>query len=223
MKKVYDFAFGMTFGQVGEHRKYRSGGRRRRKNGEVFINAFQGKLSEFGIVKFFGKYGIKCSDPDLSQWELGIWDTLDIIANNKKINVKSTKFFGNLLLLETKDWNNEGEYIPNIGKGSSHYDFFVLTRIRPNGESIMKRHRILYSDRLPKEMNLRKIIMENGPWEFDIAGFITHEDLVYLINSHFILPQNSYLNGKTRMDAENYYVQSGDMREPTKLIDLLRE
>ena len=223
IEKVYDFAFGMTFGKVGEHRKYRSGGQRRRRNGEVFINTFQGKLCEFGIVNFFGKHGIKCSDPDLSQWELGIWDTLDMTANNKKINVKSTKFFGNLLLLETKDWNNEGEYIPNIKEGSSHYDFFVLTRTKPNGESIMKKHRIMYVDRLPNEINLKRVIMENGPWEFDIAGFITHEDLVYLIKSDYILPQNSYLSGRTEMDAENYYVQSGDMREPTELIGLLLE
>jgi hypothetical protein len=221
--EVYDFAFGMTFGKVGEHRKYRSGGQHRRKNGEVFINTFQGKLCEFGIKNFFGKYGIECSDPDLSQWELGIWDTLDVTANNKKVNVKSTKFFGDLLLLETKDWNTEGEYVPNIATGNSHYDFFVLTRIKPSGEAIMKKHRIMYCNELPNEVDLEEIIIKNGPWKFDIAGFITHEDLVDLINSRYILPQNSRLNGKMPMDAENYYVQSGDMREPTKLIDLLSD
>lgn len=219
--KAYNFAFGMTFGKSGEHRKCRSGGRYIRKNGEVFINTFQGKLCEFGIMSFFNKNRIECSEPDLSQWNLGMWDTIDLLANNKKINIKSTKFFGNLFLLETKDWDSNGAYIPNCKKGDSHYDFFILTRIKPSGESIMKKKRILYNDSLPAGVDLEEIIKENGPWEFDIAGFITHEDLIWLINSNYVLSQNSLLNERTRMDAENFYVQSGDMKEPHLLLKLL--
>ena len=34
-----------------------------------------------------------------------------------------------------------------------------------------------------------------------------------MIEEEYILPQNSILNGKTKMDATNYYLQSGFFRE----------
>ena len=34
---VFDFAYDMTFGLIGEHRDHRSGGQHNRKNGEIFI------------------------------------------------------------------------------------------------------------------------------------------------------------------------------------------
>ena len=58
-------------------------------------------------------------------------------------------------------------------------------------------------------------------WEFDIAGVITNEVLIEHINNNRILPQNAMLNGKIRMDAENYYLQAGNMQRADKLIDLL--
>tara|TARA_B100001123_G_C14450701_1_gene686441 strand:+ start:71 stop:202 length:132 start_codon:yes stop_codon:yes gene_type:complete len=42
-----------------------------------------------------------------------------------------------------------------------------------------------------------------------------------LINHHAILPQNSLLNGKIPMDAENYYVQSGDMYPYKELLKII--
>jgi hypothetical protein len=55
-------------------------------------------------------------------------------------------------------------------------------------------------------------------WEYDIAGYITNEDLKSIITNDFILPQKSMLNGKIPMDAENYYVQSIDMKDFQQLI-----
>ena len=43
------FAYDMTFGKNGEHRNHRTGGIYLRKNGEIFANTFQGKLSEFAV------------------------------------------------------------------------------------------------------------------------------------------------------------------------------
>jgi hypothetical protein len=45
------------------------------------------------------------------------------------ISIKATKHFGQLLLLETKDWNNNGQYIPNLSlEKQSQYDYFILVR-----------------------------------------------------------------------------------------------
>jgi len=50
-------------------------------------------------------------------------------------------------------------------------------------------------------------------WYYDIPGYCTLLTLKYIINEGYILPQNALLNGKTKMDAENYYIQSGSLRE----------
>ena len=97
--KVFQFSFDMTFGEKGVHRAHRSGGSHYRKNGELFINTFQGKIAEFGLYNYFLEKGIKSDEPDLSTWDLGKWDSADLVVNGKKINVKSTKSKGHLLLL----------------------------------------------------------------------------------------------------------------------------
>ena len=92
VKSVFDFAFSMTFGKEGEHRDHRTGGQLNRKNGEIFINAFQGKLVEFGLHKYFTENGFEIDLPDIGLWKKGIWDDVDLEINKHKINVKSAAF-----------------------------------------------------------------------------------------------------------------------------------
>lgn len=219
IEKVFEFAYGMSFGKEGEHRTHRSGGTHNRRMGEIFANVFQGKLAEFAFYNVIHKE-LQVDLPDLSKWDLGVWDDTDFIVKNKKINIKSTKSFGNLLLLETKDWNKEGHYIPNIGKQSSKYDYFVLVRMNPFCEDIMKKNKMLYSDVTDKGNLKEKILSEK--WEYDIPGWISHNDFKNIINDDYIIKQGDMLNGRTKMDAENYYVQSGDMKKIDKLVELLK-
>ena len=51
VNETLDFAYAMTFGKDGEHRKYRSGGSHTRKNGEVFCDTCQGKLAEYFVYQ----------------------------------------------------------------------------------------------------------------------------------------------------------------------------
>ena len=218
--RVFEFAYAMTFGE-GEHRDHRSGGSANRKKGQIFINTFQGKLSELGVYVTFFKENreayAKLSEPDFNVYGLGEWDNSDIEFENIKISVKSTKFYGDLLLLEAKDWNKKGEYIPNLNiDKSTIYDFFVLVRIKPDSEKIMKENKLLYSNNIEKKVLYSLIKSEQ--WEYDIAGYITNEDLKFLIYNDYVLPKKSLLNGKILMDAENYYIQSGDMRNFEQLV-----
>ncbi len=220
IEEVFDFAFSMSFGKEGEHRSYRSGGTHKRKNGEIFANAFQGKLAEFAFYKEAIRYGLLINKPDLSVWELGKWDDSDFNVNGKFINIKSTKSYGNLLLLETKDWDKQGRYIPNIQKGVATYDYFILIRMNPFCEEILKQKRMLYSDKIDKE-ELKTIITEKN-WEYDVPGWISHQDLINIINDEYIIKKGDMLNGFTKMDAENFYVQSGDMKDIKELINILK-
>lgn len=218
---VFEFSYNMTFGNTGEHRDHRSGGTHRRKNGELFINTFQGKIAEYGIYGYFKNKGIDLAPPDIETWDLGQWDDVDLEVSGRKVNIKSTKHYGNLLLLETKDWDLEGRYIPNQPTGSGEYDFFVLCRLRPDGESLMKRLKALYSNSLPMPKNDFKEEILGEPWQLDILGFISRDELVEAICLPLILPQGALLQGRTRMDAENYYVQAGDLHPISELISLL--
>ncbi len=219
IRETLEFAYAMSFGKIGEHRSYRSGGSHFRKNGEIFSNAFQGKLSEFAFYNQFNNQ-LDLQYPDLSVYELGKWDDWDFIVCNKKISIKSTKRIGNLLLLETKDWNDSAEYIPNLGKGDSVYDFFFLVSIDPFCESLLKSGRILYSNTEKKE-TLEKLVYPEK-WQYDMPGFVDRTELQSVIDARHIIKKGEKLNGTTKMDADNYYIQSGDMHAIDKFIIALK-
>lgn len=214
--EVLDFSYDMTFGKKGEHRNYRSGGTHYRKNGEIFCDTFQGKLAEFFFFDLLTKLGVSCPKPETERWNKGKWDDQDFIVNNKIINIKSMASFSNLLLLETKDWDLEGIYIPNQKK----YDLFVVVRIKPDLKSVFKSKRILYSNILD-EKDVKDIVKEIK-FEADIPGFVTHKKLVEVIKEKQILPQGTMLNGRTKMDAENYYILSNDFDKIENLKQILK-
>jgi len=194
VKKAEEFSHRMTYGKEGEHRNHRTGGSYRRSPQQIYENTLHGKLSEFALYEFFVSNDLEMGFPDLDAYPLGKWDAFDFNVKSKKLNVKSTKHFGNLLLLEFGDWNKDAEYIPNIDKHNHIYDYFILIRLRISPDDVI----------------------------YDIPGYITKEDLIFIINNNYILPKNSLLNGSVKMDAENYYVQSGDMREINGLIKTLQ-
>ncbi len=47
----------------------------------------------------------------------------------------------------------------------------------------------------------------------EVVGYVSNDSLVKMIEEGYILPQNSTINGKTRMDASNYYLQSGFFKQ----------
>lgn len=210
IRQSFDFAYNMTFGSIGEHRDHRTGGSLHRKNGEIFANTFQGKLAEFAFVQFFNsKYKPSLSTPDLDCWELGKWDLSDFIWRDKKIAIKSAKHFSNLLLLECNDWDSNGCYIPN---NSCSYFMIVLVRIKSNIFEIMKQNRLLYSDSCEKE-KLEKLLLNSEPIFFDVPGYIKQDQLKEVIKNNQIIRKGDLLGTKTKIDADNYYIQSGCLNE----------
>ena len=102
-----------------------------------------------------------------------------------------------------------------LGVGESEYDFFFLVRMRPFATDLLKDLKLYYSD--TADYNLLKSAILAEKWEYDIPGFITREDLIYIIRNGFIIPQGAMLNGRMRMDAENYYCQAIDMKPISEL------
>ena len=213
VEESFEFAYSMTFGKSGEHRNHRSGGSHMRKNGEIFANTFQGKLCEFALYQVL-KDKKEITKPDLSVYKLGKWDSYDFKVGEFTISVKSTKHFGQLLLLETKDWTKEAEYIPN---NNECYDITVMVRLQDDNERIMKKNRLYYSQYCKKEKLWNTF--EDNTWLFDIPGLIRSTELKYLINMKYIIHKGDLLNGRTRMDADNYYCHIADMHDIKDLIN----
>lgn len=206
------FAHEMAFGH--NHRDHRSGGTDHRKEMTIYSDTLRGKLAEYGFYQFWlGKNGFVCSEPDVGVYARGKWDSGDFIVRtsdgSKKwyCSVKSTKPQGNLLLLETGDYNFDGIYKPGIGDGSENqgcYDIIAFVRV---GSTSFKLDDIKRLDR----STVRDWVM-GKTWYFDIPGCIDHSDLVQIISDGYVIRKDNYLNRYTRIDADNYYVQAGDLR-----------
>lgn len=210
----FNFAYDMSYAGKGAHRDSRNGGVLHRTKGQIFINTFQGKMGEFALYRYLKSRQIEVEKPNLEEYELGKWDSFDLDCQGRHFSVKSTKLYGDLLLLETKDWNDDGEYIPNLSSGTAKYDYTVLVRFNPDGEGLMKQHHLLYQKENEIPNNIKGILLEaiyNQNWTYDFPGFIYYSELVRLIREKRIIPQNAMLNGGTKMDAENYYFQTGNM------------
>ena len=222
IQKVIDFAYEMCFGK-GFHRNQRSGGQYGRKNGEKFCNTFQGKLAEVVLHDYFVSNQIFCHEPDFRILGEGLWDDSDFEIYGNKINVKSVASQSNLLLLEVDDWNTEGHYLPNLVSNSgatAQYDYFILVRINPDIKKIFKTEKIMFTDQIDKT-HIEDLIYKNN-WSYDIPGYCTNEDFLNAILTKNIIPKNAMLNNYTKMDASNYYIQSGDMRVITDLVKELK-
>lgn len=219
VEEVKRFACEMCFG-AGHHRSHRTGGQYERKAGEQFCNTFQGKLAEAVVRDFLMSRGVECVEPDFNIYGKGIWDDCDLKVVGKTLSVKSAAFFSNLLLMEQQDYDYNGNYLPNLEMGStSSYDYYLLVRIKPDIKQIFRKAGIMYSDEISKE-KLHSII-DSEKWHYDIAGWISHSEFVSAIRNGHVIPQNALLNGKVRMDASNYYIQSGDMHRIEELVGLL--
>lgn len=218
VNSVIEFAFNMTFGSIGEHRHSRSGGTISRGNLEIFINTFQGKISEFAVANVLYKHK-DFKVPDLSTHGLGVWEDADFQIGDNAIAVKSTKSYGNLILLESKDWDSQGNYLASVSDPKS-YSHIVLVRIKPDAEKVLKKFRP-NSNADVALADLRTLIM-GLEWEYDIPGYLTNADLKSIIESNLLIPKGATLNNAVKMDAENYYVQAGDLRPMSELSSELK-
>lgn len=224
-ERCYNFALEMATNNW--HRPERPDGIITRTPNQIFADTFTGKLGECAVDQFLHFSNINREELDFETYERGRWDTFDLVAKTKSdsrvtLNIKTTKSKGNLLLLETKDWDSKGFYKPN--KINGVYNFIVFARVDFDLSMLMKEKKILLNESISSDKILRELIQKSGEKIlYDIVGFITHSDLIQIIADEYIMPQGSFLgyNG-TLMDAENFYVQSGDMRMSWELIKYLR-
>lgn len=104
-----------------------------RMDWEVFRDDFRGKLGEVAlrnyIIENYPNVVIQ-KDIDYSVTPLGQWDTTDLLVNGVYINVKSVKENSNFLLIETKRYDENGNYTYQNNNGEDvRIDAYVLVRV----------------------------------------------------------------------------------------------
>lgn len=217
-----DFAMRMTYLGEGQHKATRSGGLHKRNHREIFSDTFQGKLAEFALLQILSPYLDKSYlEPSLIAAPLGYWEESDVLGPGISIEVKSTKPFGNLLLLEKENWNSSGEYRHGTDGSATRISHVALIRISPSIHEHAKMLEQKYMTGKVDKVGLTNELL-NQKWSFDIAGFATREDLKQVFKSQQLLRQGSMLghNG-IRMDADNYYIQTGDLGPLSELLPLI--
>lgn len=218
------FALQMTFEQLGQHKKVRSGGSHIRELLEIFENTFQGKLAEFAAVNLL-RPALPSQNlaPGLDVAPLGYWEDTDIFGPNYSIEVKSTKHFGNLLLLERANWNRDGTYRHTHTNGSSPISHVVMVRIKPNVHELLSGNKNLLVESPDRDTKIVSLL-RSEKWTYDCPGYASSEDLRTLFRDGFLIKRGSRLGEKAiQIDADNYYLQTGDLRPiPTLISELSR-
>jgi len=209
--KSAGFAYKMVYPNGQKHKNTRSGGKIQRSSSKMFANVCQGKMGEFAVYKKLKESGLNVSLPDLKVMDRREWDIGDLFVGDKKIGVKSVKYFSNVLFLEKKDWE-EGPIYKYDDKVP--YDYFILVRIAPILENRTKDLKINLKSKKPYKKLIDEVFKEEDGsetlWEYQIVGGVTKEMLNYAINNYYIITSGEKLNGNTTMDATNYYIQSCD-------------
>lgn len=224
IKQALDFAYSMVYAE-GHHRAYRSGGSIIRKKGEQFCNTFQGKLAEIFLYDFLclNYSDVKVSEPDFSILGKGLWDDTDLKINDKyNISIKSMAFFSNLLLLETKDWNQDGAYIPNLSTDNNGlYDYFIIVRLKQDIKQVFRQQNLFYSNENLSKDKIEEIILSHD-WCFDIPVCASLKTIKYLIKNNKILAKGALLNNSVRLDAENYFCEVSELFPLEKMIEQIK-
>jgi hypothetical protein len=221
VKKILNFAWEMTWGQFGEHRPNRSGGSQYRNNAMRFKDVVEGKCGEFAVRKFLVEKGHKPGEVDLAVYSRGVWDDVDLTLNGKAINVKTMKHFSNLLLLEHKDYSEDGNYLGHTDS-SKRYDIFFCARMRSSIQEYFRSEGLngrSFSSFKEFESHFNALSRMN--WELDLPGFVPLDLLKQAIQEKHIIARGECLNGRTRMDATNIYIQSGDFLDVGLINDFV--
>lgn len=185
-----------------------------RDKSTTFKNALTGKFGEFGLHRHFVNLGYNVPSPDLTIMPKGVWDDGDLFWEGKKISVKTTASWKDLLLLKKNEWDTDAGYL--FGKDGIDYSYkaFFLCRLSPDLESLLS---MIVGNNDPG-IDVIKSHLEQIRFTMDFPGFITIDDFKRIIKTDMCIPAKGKI-GKKEFDDALYYCQTGDLRD----IDLIRK
>jgi len=196
IRKCLIFASEMAYGN-GYHKSQSFGNSNfDRSPHDIFINTFQGKLAELAVYNELFAMGIRPDNPpEFDIWGKGKWEDCDFTLNNGTIraSIKSTKWFGNLLLLEKHKYNEKGQFLETFESEPQAYDFTFMVRIQ--------------GVKSPKP----QYYLERNDIEVEVTGFMSHSKFLQVIEEKQIIPQGIILG--TPLIVDNYYIFAQDLTD----------
>ena len=168
-------------------------------------DAFLGKLGEFACYEWWKSKGYKLDPPELILRKRGEWDDGDLVVEERKVQVKTTGYNSNFMLLRKKDWDENANYLWGKNGKDDKYGAFFLCRIKPDPRKIFQEESRL--------MDLISIC-ENTSWKYEITGWLPKKHIAFAIANNFIIPRGRFLNGKVRIEEDLIYFQAGDLKSP---------
>lgn len=192
--KCLEFASEMAYGK-GHHKPQSFGGKtHNRKSSEIFLNTFQGKIAELAVYNQLSNLDLKPDKaPEFEIWGKGKWEDCDFTLKNETIrcSVKSTKDFGNLLLLEKEKYNEKGEFLETENLNPQKYDFTFLVRVSG------------IKDCEPKSY------LDSNSIETEVVGFLSHQKFLNVISENQIIKKGTLLG--IPLIVDNYYILAKDL------------
>ncbi len=141
-----------------------------RSDWEIFRDDFRGKLGEIALRSYIVEkfpYAAIEEDVDFTVTPPGQWDITDLVVNGWYINVKSVKKKSNFLMIETKRYRENGEYIYRNNNGQEvRVDAYVLVRVNVEPDMNWKTMNYLRAEQ----------IAGNHRIYAEILGGISHEE-----------------------------------------------
>lgn len=192
-----DFAAKMAYGE-GYHNPHAFGAiSYSRENEEIFKNTLQGKIAELAFYNLMCKLNIKPDAlPDFQVWGKGKWEDCDFTfkTGEIKVSVKSTKNFGNLLLLEKDRYNALGEFLEPVDDNTPvKYDYIFLARVK--GVDVCD---LEYYKEFGKNI------------EVEITGYLSNGKFKELILDKQIIKKGCIIG--IPMLVDNYYACASDLK-----------
>jgi|TARA_B110000046_G_C13001740_1_gene402478 hypothetical protein len=217
INNVLKFTLEMSYGK-GKHKNVRTGEKGYRNNLNIFNDVLQGKLAELIIYKKHLPQSIRFKEIDYKCYGLGKWDDGDIPSTDGRLNlnIKSSKFWANLMMLEEKYYDLNGMYKHNNNNNNYQNEIFSFVRINLDFEKIKKFINIciendkLINEKIPAFINKFTEIFKY--FEYDVH-FCGRNMVKKTIKEGNILKQGEYIRGVTELKVNNYYIHLIDMHE----------
>lgn len=215
------YAYSMA--KENKQRENRSGGSHKRNELEIFWDAFRGKIAESYAKRYFEMQRFTVSDIDFKVYERGEWDNYDLLVNGHVVAIKSSKHFSQLLLLETKDWNDKGEYTGNKGHDEYTPEWFLFVRTR-----ITEKNGSFKCDKLGTLEEMSNLVSDIDITA-ELTGSLSFNDFVnQVIKYKYIIKRGARFKATrssegTIMDAENYYVKLSELESVESMMKKIQK
>lgn len=218
LEEAFEFAFEHTVGKKSNISTLFWGAHKSHNIAE-FAKAFRGKLCEIGLKKFFIMNEFTVRYPKTKDWKVDKYENFEFLVNKKRVLVKSIPHYSNLLLLDTNFWDLNASYGKHR-RNRIQYDYFVLTRIKPGVIHLFENFKLTKNKEVNKEL-IKQIVFSKN-YQFEVTGYLSKTEIMYLAQMKHVIPKGSIVNGNKKLDHEYYYCQTGDLNPPVLLLNKIK-